>query len=91
MTLTPSLPLGVAAETVADTCVRLENPLGVSADRSVEARTSEATEKQPHAAAHLGDAEPEQLANGAQENGLQHRCASSARFLSPLDNSADVK
>jgi hypothetical protein len=83
MTIAPSLSLGVAAETSGGPCVRLENPLGVPADRSVEARTTKPDEKRLHAAIHLGDSESEQLAKGAQENGLQHRCASSTPSLSP--------
>lgn len=80
----PPLSLGVGAETFRSSTVRLENPLGVFGGRSVEALSRARNEKRRHAATSLGSIEARQLANGAQESDLQHRCASSAQSFSPI-------
>jgi len=77
----PPLALDRTAKTSRGSRARLENPLGISADRCVEASAKVRDEQLCAAVLRLASAEdvdPE-LANGAQESGLQHRCACSAR------------
>lgn len=71
-----------ASATRAD--ARLENPLGVLGGRTVEACRKALRERAGSrvGSGPLPDA-AEKLATGAQENGLQHLCASSARSFSP--------
>lgn len=78
------------AETREGVCVRLESQQdGATAGRCVSARTLD-TERGNAAVRRVSSGLPsdvaEKLANGAQENGLQHLCACSARSVSPIKN-----
>jgi len=64
--------------------VRLENPLGVFGGHTVEARRKALRGRwESRVGSGLLPDVAEKLATGAQENGLQHLCARSARSLSP--------
>lgn len=86
----PPLLAERAAKTSRKAQARLENPLGIVADRCVEA-SADPRDAQPRAAlSSLASSYwLSELAKGAQESGLQHACACSAGSVSPTFGTAN--